>query len=137
VRPGGELSVSLNVRNDGYAPPYNPRGVEIIARNQTTGAVLVGKLPVDPRRFTPGATSSIAARLCVPAGTAEGTYALSLFLPDPEPALHDRPEYAIRLANVGLWDAATGYNSLKQTVSVSSSATSSACSAGSVTLQPK
>ena len=44
ARPGGELKVSLGLRNDGYAAPYNPRSVEIIARNQSTGARLVAKL---------------------------------------------------------------------------------------------
>lgn len=137
ARPGGELQVSMNLRNDGYAPPYNPRGIELIARNQSTGARLAAKLPIDPRRFVPGATHNIAARICVPDGTPEGTYALNLFLPDPEPALHDRPEYAIRLADVGLWDATTGYNHLNQTITISAAISSSACSAGSVRLDPR
>ena len=67
-------------------------------------------------------------------GTPEGTYALSLALPDPEPTLHDRPEYAIRLANAGLWDAATGSHSLKQSITVSASTASASCGAGSVQL---
>ena len=136
ARPGGELKVSLGLRNDGYAPPYNPRSVEIIARNQSTGARLVAKLPADPRRFVPGASQRIDVRLCVPAGAAEGTYALSLALPDPEPALHNRPEYAIRLANTGLWDATTGANSLQRTITISANSTSPPCSAGSVALSP-
>jgi hypothetical protein len=135
-RPGGELKLSLGLRNDGYAAPYNPRGVEIIARNIATGARLSAKLPVDPRQFAPGSTARIDSRLCVPPATAEGSYALSLALPDPEPALHGRPEYAIRLANSGTWDSGTGENSLKQTVTIAASATAAACAAGSTPLSP-
>lgn len=136
TRPGGELNLSLSLRNDGYAAPYNPRGVEIVARS-SSGRVLVAKLAVDPRRFTPGAAHKLDARLCVPAGTPEGTYALSLALPDPESALHDRPEYSIRLANTGLWDAQSGSNSLKQSITVSTTSTAAACSPASVRLDPK
>lgn len=118
------------------APPFNPRNVEITAR-ASNGSVLVAKLPVDPRRFVPGAVPRIDARLCVPAGTPDGTYALSLSLPDPEPALHDRPEYAVRLANTGLWDAQSGGNSLKQSLTVSSGSGLVPCASGSVRLDPK
>ena len=72
-----------------------------------------------------------------PAALPAGTYALSLALPDPEPALHDRPEYAIRLANSGLWDATSGANSLKQSVVVSATAAATACGSGSVPLSLK
>jgi hypothetical protein len=137
ARPGSELQLQLTVRNDGYAPPFNPRGVEILARNTSTGALYVAKVNADPRRFVPGASRTIDARLCLPATMPAGSYALSLALPDPEPTLHDRPEYAIRLANSGLWDPASGANSLKQTVTVSTTATATACSTGSVPLSPK
>ncbi len=56
--------------------------------------------------------------LGVPPGVAPGRYALSLALPDPKPALAGRPEYAIRFANAGLWDAATGCNDLRHTVTI-------------------
>ncbi|WP_252864943.1 DUF4832 domain-containing protein [Capnocytophaga ochracea] len=31
-------------------------------------------------------------------------------LPDPYQSLAHRPEYSIRLANKGIWEAQTGYN---------------------------
>ncbi len=136
TRPGGELKANIGLRNDGYAAPYNPRAVEIIARHQSSGARLVAKLLVDPRRFAPGVSQQIDARLCIPTGTPEGTYTLSLALPDPEPTLHDRPEYSIRLANTGLWDAQSGVNNLKQSFTVSANSASSSCSTGSVQLGP-
>jgi hypothetical protein len=136
ARAGGELGLSLTLRNDGYAAPYNPRSVEIIARHQSTGARLRAKLNVDPRRFAPGAVQRIDARLCLPAGTPDGSYALSLALPDPEPALRNRPEYSIRLANSGLWDAAGGANSLNQSVRIGADIALVPCTSGSVPLGP-
>lgn len=132
VKPGGELNLTVKLRNDGYAAPFNPRGLELVARHTTTGARIVAKLAVDPRRFTPGATHQIDTRLCMPAGTPEGTYALSLSLPDPEPTLHDKPEYSIRLANSGTWDAATGTNSLSRNLIVTATSGSPSCTTGSV-----
>lgn len=134
ARPGAEFAVTLHVRNDGYAPPFNPRGLELVARHQTTGARIVAKLAADPRKFAPGTTQTISARVCVPVGTPSGTYSLSLSLPDPEPTLRNRPEYAIRLANTGLWNATTGENSLKQNLVVTSSSSAPTCSAASIAL---
>jgi hypothetical protein len=37
---------------------------------------------------------------------------LELRLPDPTPVLRDNPRYAIRLANMGVWDENTGTNVL-------------------------
>jgi hypothetical protein len=47
-----------------------------------------------------------------------GSYQLLLSLPDPTPSLRARAEYAIRVANDGLWDAATGLNDLKASIAV-------------------
>jgi hypothetical protein len=43
---------------------------------------------------------------------APGVYRAALALPDPEPRLAGKAEYAIRLANRGVWQAATGDNAL-------------------------
>ena len=45
-----------------------------------------------------------------------GQYQLLLELPDP--LLANRPEYSIRLANEGTWDAVTGLNNLNATITV-------------------
>jgi hypothetical protein len=47
-----------------------------------------------------------------------GEYTVLLGLPDPEPRLQQKTEYAIRLANKGLWDQQTGLHDLKQTMTV-------------------
>jgi hypothetical protein len=57
---------------------------------------------------------TVALPLSLPAGD----YDLLLHLPDPEPSLRNRSEYAVRLANNGLWEAGTGYHRLGVDVNV-------------------
>ncbi|MCF6468132.1 DUF4832 domain-containing protein [Nonomuraea sp. MG754425] len=114
---GGALPISVTIGNDGYAAPFNPRGLELVLRNTATGAVHRLPLSADPRRWAAGATSTVSQTVTLPASVAAGSYALFLGLPDP--LLPSRPEYAIRLANEGTWEAATGLNNLLHTVTVS------------------
>jgi hypothetical protein len=118
------LSLSLRMANDGYARPFNGRGVEVVLRNTQTGAIvrLPVTTPVDSRLWLPGPgeTKTLAVSVPIPATVASGTYEMLLNLPDPEPSLNQRPEYSIRLANVGPWEAATGYNNLKSSVNIGS-----------------
>ncbi|MFB4277724.1 DUF4832 domain-containing protein [Nonomuraea sp. MTCD27] len=114
---GGGLPVSITLKNDGYASPFNPRGLELVLRNTATSAVHRFPLTADPRKWAAGATSTITQTVTLPASMAAGTYALFLNLPDPQ--LSSRPEYSIRLANQGTWEAATGLNNLLHTVTVS------------------
>jgi hypothetical protein len=115
--PGGSLPISFTVHNDGYATPFNPRGLELVLRNTSTGATY--KLPIasDARRWTAGTSTTVSQTLTVPTTLPAGSYALLLNLPDP--LLSTRPEYSIRLANQSTWDAATGMNSLLHTVNIS------------------
>ena len=41
LSPGQSVPGWLDVVNDGYAPPINPRAVELILRNNSTGASMV------------------------------------------------------------------------------------------------
>jgi hypothetical protein len=115
--PGGSLPISFTVHNDGYATPFNPRNLELVLRNTSTGSTY--KLPIasDARRWTAGTSTTVSQTLTVPSSLPAGSYALLLNLPDP--LLSTRPEYSIRLANQNTWDAATGMNSLLHTLTVS------------------
>jgi hypothetical protein len=117
VRRGGPLSLHLVVHNDGWAPPYNPRGAEVVLRHRRTGAVTRVALRTDPRLWQPGVTT-LSLRPRLPAKLRPGRYDVLLALPDPAPSLRDRPEYAIRFANAGVWDAQCGCNSLQTGVRV-------------------
>ncbi|MHB8875359.1 MAG: DUF4832 domain-containing protein [Myxococcaceae bacterium] len=97
VRPGGVLHLKATLRNDGYAPLYNARPLDVVLGLGTTSHVAtLGTL--DVRRWEPG-RHTFDVKLRVPANLPEGDYRLSLWLPDAAPALRDRPEYAVRLAN--------------------------------------
>jgi hypothetical protein len=112
VAPGSMLAGSLVLRNDGFAAPYNPRGVELVLRGNQ-GPEIHLPLDADPRDWLPGSDIRVPFNVALPAGLSPGYYYVFLNLPDPAPTLSRRPEYSIRLANLGLWEARTGYNWLR------------------------
>ncbi len=108
----------LTLRNDGFAAPYNPRPVALVLRDAATGTTTELPTGTDARGWAPGPAREVDLAAAVPATLPAGTYELLLSLADPAPALHGRPEYAIRLADEGLWDAASGLNDLGTVVAV-------------------
>jgi Domain of unknown function (DUF4832)/Domain of unknown function (DUF4874) len=123
LKPGAAFALKLQVKNDGFAAPFNPRGVAVVLRAQTggkthrltitDGAALPDNRALDPRFWASGTTTNLETTLQLPAGLEPGRYDVLLHLFDPEPALTNRPEYAIRLANQGVWEAQTGMNKLR------------------------
>ncbi len=130
AEPGGEFDAQFTIRNDGFAPPFAPRELNLVLRGSS--ATYVAKLPDDPRRFVPGAASTVVRKVCLPATMAVGSYTLWLALPDPTSTLNPRAEYSIRLANQGTWESSTGYNDLNHTLSVTTAAPTPACGADAI-----
>lgn len=122
LKPGGEFQVTINLRNDGYGVPYNPRGLEVMLRNKQTQAVYKLALDNDPRRWGPSTPQSVTVTAGIPVNMPAGQYDIFLHLPDPASALYGKPAYSIRLANTGTWEASTGYNSLQAVLTVNPSA---------------
>lgn len=112
ARAGARLRGSLLIENDGFAAPYNRRDAELVLRNRATGLKAILPLNLDARRWTSGSRHSVYIDVDLPERLKPGYYDLLLNLPDPATSLHARPEYAIRLANLGTWEALTGYNRL-------------------------
>jgi Domain of unknown function (DUF4832)/Domain of unknown function (DUF4874) len=122
------LVMSFNVKNVGFASPYNPRRLELFLRNQATqqvfritlnsGALTPRNPMYDPRFWQPGTTTKVSINRALPSRLPVGTYDVLLNLPDPSLSLRVRPEYSIRFANVGTWEATTGFNLLLQSVTV-------------------
>ncbi|MGZ0153413.1 DUF4832 domain-containing protein [Kribbella sp. WER1] len=117
----GQVHVTLQLRNDGWASPYNPRKVQLIFQNSKH--TFTYDVPADPRRWSPGAPISL--NWAVKAPPVPGTYKVLLNVADPK--LHSQAKlpgssetynavYAVRFANNGTWQPATGYNDLQQTV---------------------
>ena len=119
ARAGGILSVTFTIANDGFAAPYNRRGALLVFRHAQSGHVFVTAVPEDPRRWAGGESRTVTVSGVVPSDTESGEYQVLLNFPDPEPTLYSRPEYAIRLANDGLWEEATGSNVLPARIAVS------------------
>ncbi len=115
---GGEkLQVRLQIENKGFSAPFNPRAVELILRH-TDGTAYAFALSADPRFWLSGQTHTITDEITIPIDFPAGEYEVLLNLPDPEPSLQGRADYAIRLANEGTWEEKTGYNQLNQKITV-------------------
>lgn len=76
--------------------------------------------PRENRLWLPfaGETKDLVVTAGLTGNMVHGTYDLFQNLPDPMPRLIDRPEYSIRLANIGIWEASTGFNRLLHEVKV-------------------
>jgi hypothetical protein len=122
VARGSTFLAQVSVRNTGWAAPYNPRSVYLVLRNTVTKTVFRMSFSTDARRWQPGTSVRLAKSFVIPSTLPVGNYELLLSLPDS--ALRTRPEYAIQMANVGLWDKDpvtgkdTGYNKLLQVIKV-------------------
>ena len=120
VTPGHLLKVVLRVKNEGYAAPFNPRAVELALRTVSDQTTYVLPLDVDPRKWKPDMESTIEIEAGLPTDMPIGDYDIYLNLPDPMETLRDNPDYSIQLANEGVWEAETGYNSLLMRINVTS-----------------
>jgi hypothetical protein len=130
VRPGQRIEVEIEIDNEGYATPYNPRGVELVLRNTSTQAEYFVPLDSDPRFWFDEVI--INQDVCIPSNLPLGNYELFLHLPDLEATLYGRSAFAIRIASrlpntTDVWEAATGYNRLGHTLIVNNSANRPSC----------
>ena len=112
LKPGSTLDLRMAVANVGFGELFNPRPVEVVLKNNGTGALTVLPLDEDPRFWSGGRETTVEASLPLPSDLAEGVYTVGLRLPDPAPSLYSDVRYAIRFANEDVWDAATGINVL-------------------------
>ena len=113
---GDTCSLRIRLVNKGCAPIYNQRPVYLVLRNEQTSYPIL--LQADPRRWIPDQLLSISELVTIPADIPSGTYDLYLYLPDASSSIASDPRYAVRLANVGTWDAETGMNSLLTSLTV-------------------
>ncbi|MBB5868127.1 chitodextrinase [Allocatelliglobosispora scoriae] len=116
VTPGTTLGLTAHLSNDGWSGLIKPRTAYLVLDNGTQRYNLPLSA-VDARNWLAG-PSTVTTGVTVPAAAVAGTYRLALWLPDPAAGLQSRPDYAIRLANTGIWDAAKGYNVLASAITV-------------------
>ncbi len=117
VAAGKTISICLDIENKGYTSPYNRRPVILVLRNKADRTEQKITLKLDARTLFTGA-HTITENIILPAGVTKGIYQLFLAMPDSYTSIANRPEYAIRLANEGLWESSTGYNNLNVVLDV-------------------
>lgn len=117
VQAGMQFKFTLNLVNRGYASPFNPRPAFLIMRSQSSGKEISFPLASDPRTWFAGKIQ-VNETISTDAAMPKGKYGLFLYLPDSAASIASRPEYAIRLANAGCWEATTGYNNLLATLTI-------------------
>jgi hypothetical protein len=108
---GAAIKVTINLDNVGYASPYNPRPVQLLLRNSSTGSIKTFAFNTDIRKWFSGSVI-LEQTFTLPADITAGEYDLLLNLPDKYASIGNRSEYAIRLANADVWEETTGYNKL-------------------------
>jgi hypothetical protein len=122
ARAGARFRADIRITNTGWGKCFNPRGLELVMRETTSRKKTVFKLGADPRRWLTPDTDAVSLDTALPASLPNGDYAIYLNLPDTISALYARPLYSIRLANKGVWEDSTGYNSLLHTLYVRATA---------------
>ncbi len=109
------LTLNIELDNIGYAAPFNPRPVQLVWRNKTSNQTYFLNFTTEIRKWFTGPVS-IQGTFTLPAAIIPGEYEMLLNLPDKYPALAQRPEFSIRLANNDTWEETTGYNKLQHSV---------------------
>ena len=112
ISAGNSYELTLTIDNKGFAAPYNPRKAEIRFRSVTSGEIAyIHSMEADPRFWFSG-SHEVKETIKLPAKMNADEYEVLLYMPDPARSLYERPEYAIRLANKGIWEEKTGHNKL-------------------------
>jgi hypothetical protein len=109
-------NLTLNINSVGYAKILFEKKVYLVLRN-ALNVDFKRLLPLDIRRLN---KSGNTVNITVPNDVPDDTYDLFLHISDKTAGLEDRPEYSIQFGNIGLWESATGYNDLQQTITISS-----------------
>lgn len=115
VAVNGSLELNALINNVGFAPVYNAKNAYLILRSTTNGTIYKRKLALDVRKVVPKAAFTLKESVNLSEVPA-GSYELLLKVEDGSSKLADRPDYCIRFANNGVWEATTGFNKLSQTV---------------------
>ncbi len=120
-RPNETMPVKLTIKNVGYATPYNERHAYFVLIGEEKTYTF--PLQSDPRFWAPNnGLTIVEENITLPTDIAEGIYQTALWLPDAGERIAKDSRFAIRLANVNLWDDETGYNKLGMPIHVSATA---------------
>ncbi len=112
---GERLSLQVQIANDGFGKLYNPRPMNVVLLDESSGATYRLPYAIDARRVMPlgGEVRVFDLDVVVPVDVPLGTYAVQLELPDGSAGLGRDPRYSIRFANRNTWDEERGTNDLR------------------------
>ena len=112
IKKRKNLRVKIDLRNDGYASPYNARPVELVLRNKSTKEITIFPFDTQIQKWFSGKVH-LEQGFSVGNQITSGDYELLLNLPDASNTLRENPAYSVRFANKDCWEVTTGYNNLK------------------------
>ncbi len=121
VFKGKEFSVTINLKNVGWAPLYNERPVFL---RMLKGSTIIKEYRLtsnaDPRRWLPeNGTITISEVLRAPETIDFQYVKFAIWLPDNDTDLRARSDYSVHFANSGVWDSSKGHNILTGLIPVS------------------
>lgn len=114
----GNLKLTIKFNNNGYAPLYIKKKMSLVFKNKVNGELIEKDLAFDVRNCKPGVTVLLEEMVDL-SGISSGDYSLYLKISDISQNLSNRIEYAVRLANSGVWvEENGGMNSLKTDIKI-------------------
>jgi hypothetical protein len=118
VAASSNMPVDINITNKGYAPLYNKKKIYLVFKNMATGNFYDKELSADLRLCKPAVIQNIGGSVSL-AGIPGGGYELFLRIADQDPALAERAEYAVQLANNNGWlTEHNGINRLNKQITI-------------------
>jgi hypothetical protein len=121
IQEGQDFTVSVTIKNTGYAQMYYSRPVYIRMMDDTNSEIVYYWTGADPRSWLSGGGNyTFSNTFTAPATLNTSSVSLSLWMPDNLPANYGFPEYSVQCANIGVWDSTNGNNLLKSGIPVGS-----------------
>lgn len=108
-----EFDLTLHITNEGFARVFKQRNVYLVLKNVSDNSTTTHLINSDIRTWEGEVTVTQHFSLGL-----TGTFELYLWAPDMNPTLETDPNYCIQLANENMWQSATGFNDLFQTVTL-------------------
>lgn len=96
-RAGGAFRATVEIVNQGFSSPVNPRPIQLVLRDKCAEYRL--EFMTDIRRLAAGKRHVLTLEATLPTEMRGGLYRVGLAMPDGSVELRARPEYAIRCAN--------------------------------------
>jgi hypothetical protein len=116
---GSDFTVSVTLKNTGWAPMYHARPVYIRLMDASGTELAYFWTGAESRNWLANEQEhTLTNTFRVPENVQADSVSLSLWMPDSNPDNYTIPEYAVQFANQGVWDSANGNNILATNIPV-------------------